>query len=233
MTQRELQILAQPSDTSCGPTCLHALYNYYGDSIQLPDILNEIDELETGGTLAVHLAIHALQRGYAARIYTYNLQLFDPTWFENDGEFLAAKLIAQRDAKADRRRLHDATGSYLQFLELGGKVSFEDLSLPLIRRHLDHGRPLLTGLSSTYLYRSAREVGRDADYDDVAGDPGGHFVVLHRFRPDSEEILVSDPFAANPLSKRLNYAVGADRLIGAILLGIVTYDANLLLIEPK
>lgn len=75
-------IKAQPDDTTCGPTCLHALYQYYNDSIALKEVVDEVKSLKTGGTLAVMLGNHALQRGYNAHIYTYNLNIFDPTWFD-------------------------------------------------------------------------------------------------------------------------------------------------------
>jgi hypothetical protein len=52
----------------------------------------------------VWLACHALRRGYDATIYTYNLQLFDPTWFVNgEAVNLADRLEAQRRAKPDAR----------------------------------------------------------------------------------------------------------------------------------
>ncbi|HEX5421156.1 MAG TPA: hypothetical protein VFY39_14265, partial [Gammaproteobacteria bacterium] len=52
------------------------------------------------------------------------------------------------------------------------------------------------------------------------------------YRQDTREVLVADPYKSNPLSTRY-YAVGIHRLIGAILLGIMTYDANLLIVEPR
>ncbi|MCD8492286.1 MAG: cysteine peptidase family C39 domain-containing protein [Geovibrio sp.] len=58
----DLSILPQPDDTSCGPTCLHAVYSYYGEEIPLADLRSEIAELETGGTLAVVLGLHALKK---------------------------------------------------------------------------------------------------------------------------------------------------------------------------
>jgi hypothetical protein len=89
---------------------------------------------------------------------------------------------------------------------------------------------VLTGLSATYLYGCARE---HADrYDDVAGEPTGHFVVLAGYDEAAAEILVADPLHDNPAFRRSQYRVSVHRLLGAILLGIVTYDANLLIIEP-
>jgi hypothetical protein len=46
-------------------------------------------------------------------------------------------------------------------------------------------------------------------------------------------VLIADPLHSNPLVGTRYYAVNTHRLIGAILLGAVTYDANLLVIEPK
>ena len=68
--------------------------------------------------------------------------------------------------------------------------------------------------------------------DDVRGEPVGHFVVLTGYRSITREILIADPLESNPLVGSRYYAVDAHRLIGAILLGAVTYDANLLVIEP-
>ncbi|MFP4089607.1 MAG: hypothetical protein ACLFUB_01340 [Cyclobacteriaceae bacterium] len=45
---------------------------------------------------------------------------------------------------------------------------------------------------------------------------------------------ISDPLNPNPVADReQHYQVPMTRLMNAILLGIVTYDANLLIIQPK
>ena len=69
----DIDIQAQPDDVTCGPTCLQALYSYYGDVVALKEVIQEVKQLKFGGTLAVMLGNHALKRGYKARIYTYNL----------------------------------------------------------------------------------------------------------------------------------------------------------------
>jgi hypothetical protein len=112
-------------------------------------------------------------------------------------------------------------------------VRFEELSPRLLRRHLRRGRPLLAGLSATYLYGCAREVGTlELDYDDVRGSPTGHFVVVHAYDPEQRLVRVADPYHDNPAFEQRHYSVGLERLLGAILLGVLTYDANLLLVEP-
>ncbi len=232
MTRDRLEILPQPDDSTCGPTCLQALYRFHGDLVDLETIIGEISPLETGGHLAVHLACHALRRGYTGTIYTYNLRLFDPTWFQGNVD-IAGRLKAQAKVKTGRR-LRSATKHYIEFLDRGGRILYEDLTEDLLRRHLDRGLPVLTGLSSTYLYGCAREFGTETlTYDDVRGEPTGHFVVLYGRDPVRNEILVADPLRDNPGFRTHHYALPASRVIAAILLGVVTWDANLLVLSPS
>jgi hypothetical protein len=225
-----LEVLRQPDATTCGPTCLHGIYRYYDDPIELPDVVAEVTSLPGGGTLAVWLACHALRRGYRATIFTYNLHLFDPTWFEGDPSRLPGLLTEQVRVKRDRK-LRLATEAYLEYFELGGELRFEELTAELVRRPLRQGHPVLTGLNATYLYGCAREL--DDEYDPIGGTSAGHFVVVSGYDPDTRKVIVADPLHDNPRFGTHEYHVSASRLIGAVLLGIVTYDANLLVISPQ
>lgn len=228
--QAGLAIEAQPDTTTCGPTCLHAVYRHFGDGIGHEQVIDEIQRLDHGGTLDVFLANHALARGYRATIHTWNLEVFDPTWFTRPQVDLADKLRRQAAFKR-RARLVTATAGYLDFLAAGGALKFGDLNRALLRRLLSSGQPVMTGLSATYLYRAAREWGPDDADDDIRGEPVGHFVVLSGYRRETREVIVADPTHPNPSGSQ-NYAVHIDRVIGAILLGALTYDANLLVIRP-
>jgi hypothetical protein len=53
-----------------------------------------------------------------------------------------------------------------------------------------------------------------------------------RLRARGGIVHVADPYQDNPLDDGLHYAVGMDRLVGAILLGVITWDANLTIVEP-
>jgi hypothetical protein len=228
----DLEILPQPDDSTCGQTCLHAVYRFFGDPIALDRVVEEVEPLEAGGTLAANLARHALRRGYAATIYTYNLRVFDPTWFGRPGIDLAERL---RSAARVKRwgRLREATGAYLDYLALGGRVLYEELNASLLSDLLADG-PVITGLSSTYLYGCARERGdRELVEDDIGGVPQGHFVVLGGCDLDRREVLLADPLEDRPGFESHLYTVGLDRVVGAILLGVLTYDANLLVIRPE
>ncbi|MFT4737576.1 MAG: prophage maintenance system killer protein [Cyclobacteriaceae bacterium] len=228
--KRKIQILPQPTDESCGPTCLQSVYQYHGLDISLPQLLKEVKEVKGGGTLAVMMGNHALAHGFDATIYSYNLQMFDPTWFEKSTD-LALKLSEQRVYKTSNK-FRQATDAYLTFLSLGGSIRFQELNRNLLTRYLESGMPILAGLSATYLYQSAREIPKYNIYHDTKGEPAGHFVVLSSL--SGEDILIADPLNPNPISmEEQYYKIPIRRVIHAILLGMITYDANLLIITPK
>jgi hypothetical protein len=227
-----LEILPQPDDFTCGPTCLHAVYRYWGDEVPLQQLVGEIARTPSGGTADVFLGNHALARGYRATIFTYNVRIFDPTWFAN-GVDLRERLLKQSAVKGASRPVFDLLGdAYVRFLDAGGVLRLVDLSPTVLRRWLRRGVPILTGLSSTYLYRSSREYGDDDRDDDVRGEPQGHFVVLCGYRRARRSVLVADPYLGHPKAPATHYEVSLDRVVGAILLGVLTHDATLLMIEP-
>ena len=226
-------IQAQPDDVTCGPTCLHALYNYYGDKITLKNVVKEVKQLKDGGTLAVMLGNHALKRGYNAYIYTYNLNVFDPTWFKDSSKDIIKHLKQQMEFKHKRRKLQVASRAYIKFLESGGELRYGELNETLIKDYLKKSVPILTGLSATYLYGSSREIPKFNVYDSIKGEPVGHFVVISGYDEDENCVYLADPMEPNPMGKGQVYAVSFPRLVNSIMLGIVTYDANLLVIEPK
>ncbi|MBX2964358.1 MAG: C39 family peptidase [Cyclobacteriaceae bacterium] len=225
-------IKAQPDEVTCGPTCLQALYHYYGDDISLKDVVREVKQLKSGGTLAVMLGNHALQRGYKVCIYSYNLNVFDPTWFKHSSKKIVQYLKQQMEFKHKRRKLQIASKAYIKFLESGGEVRYHELDSALIKSYLKKSIPVMTGLSATYLYGSSREIPQFNIYDSIKGEPVGHFVVISGYDEDKDTVYLADPMTPNPLGKGQVYQVSFSRLLNSIMLGIVTYDANLLIIEP-
>jgi hypothetical protein len=205
------------------------VYRYYGYEKELTDVIRETPRNPDGGTLAVNLGISALREGYRPTLYTYNLRVFDPTWRALSARDLIRKL-EQRRRVVRTERLRRATGSYAVYLRLGGRIRFQELRWELLVRILARGTPILTGLSATYLYQTPRE--HQDQPDDVRGDPVGHFVVICGYYPRSHRFVVCDPLSGTPLSRSGKYSVAGQRLLPAILLGDVTYDA-VLLVLPK
>lgn len=227
-----VQRILQPDDVTCGPTCLRKVYQYYGLELELAQVLGEIDRNEDGGTLAVFLGISALRRGFRARLYSYDLRIFDPSWFEIPMDALAEK-IHRRIPFLGTAKTIRAARAYLEFLEGGGEMRFDELSPALLKEILDRDHPILAGLSATYLYRWMRE--RQLDEldemvpDDVRGEPTGHFIVIAGYEQWGRRFSLRDPSAHVPHPEGDGrQVVDAQSLINAILLGDLTYDAVLL-----
>jgi hypothetical protein len=225
----------QPDDVTCGPTCLRKVYNFFGLDVELEEILGELDRNEDGGTLAVFLGISAMARGFRARIYSYDLRIFDPSWEGLQGKELAGK-IEQRLRYLRSPKVTRAATAYFRFLRMGGEIRFDELTPLLLKEILDRNHPVLAGLSATHLYRMAREKHDPATHelveDDVGGEPTGHFVVIIGYDHWGRRFSVRDPSAHVPVSEDGRLMVDAQRLINAILLGDLTYDAVLLELWP-
>ena len=227
----QFSIEKQPDDITCGPTCLQAVYRYFGDDIPVSQIVDDVVSFDEGGTLAVMLGCDALRRGYSATLYTFNLHVFDPTWFHNAEINLIEKLLAQKEIKK-HSKLQMASDAYVEFLSLGGVIRMEDLTGTLIRKYLKRSIPIIAGLSSTYMYQEPREYGVEGTADDLKGEPSGHFVVFCGYDQVERSVLVADPYLPNPIAHTHYYAVSLERAVCSVLLGIVTYDSNLLIIRP-
>lgn len=229
-----ITMTTQPDGVTCGPTSLHSIYQHFDDPISIQQVIKEVTSLETGGTLAVLLGNHALKRGYRVELFSYNLQVMDPTWFRAPRHIMIKKLKQQLQHKKNRK-LQVATEAYMRFLKLGGKLYNHNLTPHLLRKYFEKKIPILVGLNSTYLYNCMREYtgpNNQVINDDVKGYPCGHFVVLCGYDAKERHVVVADPYSANPVSGDNYYSVKVSRLINSIMLGIMTYDANLLIIYP-
>lgn len=227
-----ITIKRQPDYTTCGPTSLHAVYSFYQDPILLPQVISEVHKHEGGGTLSIHLAVHALRRGYAADVWIFSVRHFDPTWFRTKTDYIAKMKERLRGrGLEDDPRYGAALKGLEEFFALGGRVHWRDLTPGLIGRILRRGHPILTGTNGTYLYQCARETAEGPD--DVHGEPFGHFVCLCGYHSGEHTVSIADPLMDNPLHGSKYYRASVHRLIGAIFLGAATDDSNFMVIRPK
>jgi len=233
-----IKIQTQPDDVSCGPTCLKAIYDYYSDNKDLTLLRNEMQKSISGGTLAAFLGCHALNNAYDVKIYVYNLDVFDPSWFSKkiSSKKIIEKLENQIIHKSINQRVIESSRAYIDFLKNGGKIVYKNLTTNMLKQLFKQKNPVITGLSATYLYNTSREYTLETNksvYDDVKGEPCGHFVVLTGYNEKHNRIVVADPHRENPISHNNYYEVCVSRLINSIMLGVITYDANLIVISPR
>lgn len=226
----DFSILTQPDCISCGPTCLQSIYNYYDDIISLDTLTKRVPSLTHGGTLAVLLGCDALNNGYHVTLHSTNIRLLDPSWFRQKNISLREKLTTQLQYTTEEKR-YEATNAYIKFLSLGGTINFAQLNFKLIQAHINSNIPLLSGVSATYFYQTMRDY-TNADnrvvYDEWHGAPSGHFVIIKGFDAEKKLLHISDPFIPHPLSRTHSYTVPYSHWLQAHLLGILTYDCELL-----
>lgn len=222
--------LTQPDDVSCGPTCLASVLAFHGEPIDFAAVEAKVERNPDGGTLGVFLGLAALELGFRASLVSTNLRVFDPTWRGLSSAALVDKLRA-RAAVVHDRRLARVIEAYVRFVEQGGDVGLEELSEGLLEGYLRRGRPVVCGLSATYLYQTAREDPWSNVADDVGGEPAGHFVCIVGCSGEGGRFVLSDPYPA--ALGRPRYEVTSRRLLNAILLGDETYDGVLLVVEPR
>lgn len=226
----KFSIPRQPDDITCGPTCLFSIYQHYGyNRANMGEVIAEVPALKAGGTLGAWLGLHALQQGFKVCTYTYNLNIFDPTWSHLPRDELVDKLEQQIQAKK-KKKLKIASKAYMDFLVAGGDLKFYDLSIELLSEYLVQGIPLIVGLSASYLYRTMREYGKYPIPDDIRGVPQGHFVVLTGCDLEQNVAFIADPYHPESMETGRTYKVSFEHLICSILLGVVTYDGNIIVI---
>lgn len=217
----------------------------YGETRPLTELLRRVRRNADGGTQAVWLGQLALDLGYRARLYPFGVRVFDPTWWRLEPADLIAKLEVRSAALSrwpDRARDVVTTEAWRHFLASGGKVAFVEPSPALLVRILDRGRPIICGLSASWLYREARERPDDNVADDILGEPVGHFVVVRGYTGGGLHVHIADPAdaappalpspEAGPPSAHGEYPLPSQRLLHAVLLGDTTRDAVLLEIWP-
>ena len=229
----ELKMKKQPDDVTCGPSCLTSVYDFYGMNIPQEQVIKTVQQVPGGGTAAVYLGLHALSMGLKVKIYTYDLLMFDPTWKTLDKEALAAKLLLQKSIHKEESKFESVSDAYIEFLQKGGEISFEEMTKELLSIHFMQGSPIITGLSCTWLYQSSREFtgpNNISIMDDIKGEPMGHFVVLHGFDA-TDSVMIADPSSSNPFTDENSYSLPYNSVCQSIMLGVLTYDANLLVIK--
>ncbi|MEZ4873090.1 MAG: hypothetical protein R2827_12795 [Bdellovibrionales bacterium] len=69
-------------------------------------------------------------------------------------------------------------------------------------------------------------------YDDIKANPRGHFVILG-ISGDLQKVTLADPMEGNPLTNCTEYEVDTQHFINALLIGVITYDANMTTIKKE
>jgi hypothetical protein len=231
----KVSILPQPDEESCGATCLHAVYQFFQYQVPLAEVVGSVVKIDSGGTLIPFLGQHALAQGFASTIVPFDVRVFDPSWKRCSPKDLRDRLLQSAERRPDAKTSL-AVRAYAEFLSAGGEIRFDEPRCELLQDYLLKGFPIISGVSATYLYQSKRETEElgDIGYNDLLGQPRGHFVVIEGFDGKMDTVSVADPQYRNPRSpgcQHLDYP--CPHFLNSVLMGSITFDAAFLIVQPR
>lgn len=207
---------------NCGPNALAQLMSFYGKEVDPLELVKQTRMMGDFGTWDADIGKTATLYGFKPRIITLNINTFTPQWYSLGKQALIKKL-QQRAKKVKGKLQKQNAQSFVDYLRAGGKLAFKPISREFLIDRLKK-RPIIVGLSSTYLYKlpPKKQQKIDADFEN------GHFVVLDGYDPKTDKFSVVDPWYKIPFSKSGRYKLKSDELIAAIYLGEATYDCTVL-----
>ena len=201
-------------DSTCGPSCLVAIYESLGEKVDKQTILNELNISDSDYTYLPQIARHMLKRNLEIKLISPNSYVFSPEWAQLSREQVITELRDWIVLNAKNEWLLTAIHS-LFFLEEGGTVEITDLTTELLDSHLDAGWSLLCLVEPSWLW-GKRKIAKKAEYDSVRGNADGHFIVV--YDRTETEYIISDPYPTSLPGKEHTYQVDKARLITATYL---------------
>jgi len=141
-----MKIFKQETDKSCGVACLRSIFNYYGNNFSEKDILKRNKFLEYGqgkvDNPLINLGLTGLKFGYKVEYIGYNPLLFFKKNFEKE--------IKERQKKFFGYGKF-VVSSALNFLKLGGKISFDKLNVNRLKELIDKNKFILVEVKPAFL----------------------------------------------------------------------------------
>jgi len=206
---------AQPTDLSCGHTCLSMLMSSLGVSMMPQEIMHDIplltnDDGEEWGTFGIDLAHWCMKRGYSATTYTFDSQLIHLPWEHLSPAEIIDALHALKDtyvfAGLGKNLTRSFIESYIRYLSDGGTLIIRPfITVSLLHELLERG-PFAALATYNVLYGTG------------GGKANTHFVVVYG-RDEEGNFLIADPWKDNGRK-----VLEPERLLSAIMSGQMTCE---------
>jgi len=167
-----LPILKQPTNKSCGTTCLRIVLAYHGIEISEKTISKNLIKDQEGGTFITELARFAKTLNLKATCFAYNLYLTDPSTDKNiDSQTLINKLEKLKNGLKDNWFL-EMTESIINTISSGISYIIKKPNIYLFKSYLRQAIPIIISVNYTSLYNKQ-------------GNPfEGHNIILNGFKED-------------------------------------------------
>lgn len=195
----------QPTSTTCSPTSLSMLLDYYGIQKSIEDISREVPQVqnekgESFGTINQQLATYCRRLGFDVAMYTFDCQIIDQAWAGLSKAVLLERLEARKSGwavPALGSLWNEAyVQSYIDFLHAGGTLQISPApTSDLIYGLLENG-PIFAcvSMSTMYGHGRIRIINEHSEIlDDVNGRALNHSIVISGYDTNGN-LQIIDPF---------------------------------------
>jgi hypothetical protein len=227
----------QPTNFTCAHASLSMALSHFGHHITPESLIPEIatfkdDKGEICGTLTTWVCSWALRHGFGVEMYCSDSELLDLSWASLDSKATIERMKLARETRTlaalNQETIHKYFDSYIEFLELGGKLTITPfISSELIDELLARG-PILATFAYSTLYGVGRTktVGlRESVPDDLTGSTCTHAAVIYG-RNNKGEYLVADPYRSTQF-----HVAPRDAVIAAIAAASYACESHIALIS--
>ncbi|GBE19956.1 MAG TPA: hypothetical protein ENG87_00210 [Candidatus Pacearchaeota archaeon] len=178
----KVPVLEAKNRLGCGPTSLSMILNYYRKNYSEKQV---IDNLEIGlikkedlGARAVDLALLAKKFGFDVICYSYNMELYRPSFsrLSKPGLISEIKKLLQKKHSASNKAVLKTT---IKLLENNADFKIKMPSIDDIIKFLKKGIPVILAVNAKILF----EVEKLQGFPKIPNNMG-HFIVLTGFVDD-------------------------------------------------
>ncbi len=229
----------QPTNTTCSPTALSILLEFYGNKISPLDVEVMVpqstnDKGEKIGTINQQLATWCISKRYNVVLYTFDCQIIDQSWGELDTAQQLERMKLRKDGWVvpgmGEEWTKQYTQAYIDFISAGGTLHIRPAATTKILYDLLEKGPFLPSVSYSTLYGAARSKNTDeieSVDDDVNGRAMNHSIVVYGNDEDGN-FLIADPWKKPGL-----HTIEPERMLAAISTAQIECDNLLFQIQPK
>jgi hypothetical protein len=213
------------------------LLSHFGRDVPPESLIPEIkafrdDKGDVCGMLTPWVCSWELRNGFAAEMYCSDSELLDLSWASLDSQAQLERMKLARETRTlaalNREMVHTYFDSYIEFVELGGKLTITPyISSELLDKLLVRG-PILATFAYSALYGVGRTktIGlRDSVPDDLRGSTCTHAAVLYG-RNENGDYLIADPYRSTQF-----HVAPRDAVIAAIAAASYSCESHIAVIS--
>ncbi|MBD3362355.1 hypothetical protein GF362_01395 [Candidatus Dojkabacteria bacterium] len=211
--------IKQKADSSaCGPSCLQAIYKYYGKDLKLKMILEDLHIDKDTSTYVSQLARHLNTNHLSTTLISSNPFVVSPDWKAKPKKVVIKELkewILHHFNKGKVENIWIKEALYLLFyLQEGGNLKISNITTDLIDKYLEDQNLILCCLAENWIW-GKRKISKVVEYDNIKGHVNGHFVIV--YDKNKGDYQISDPYPTSIENKEGLYAINKEELLTATL----------------